>query len=162
MQSKIKMSYKFKTIDLNRDLETCIKFRRDSYYVSFGTHYGFDSEMQDYESRMQERISYLPQGNCHLWCNNLIIAQIEMKLFDNSKIGYVSLMYVHPDFRGKSLGTLLQKRAISVFSNISKTSMQLSVSNTNIIAQSFYKKHGWISLGPRPNKEKMLLMSYSF
>jgi len=83
------MQHRFKTIDIERDLETCIKFRRDSYFVSFGTYSGFELEMRTYKDRMIDKVDHLPQGNCHLWRKTKIIGQTEMKLVDDLNVGYV-------------------------------------------------------------------------
>ena len=155
------MHHRFETIDMERNFETCIKFRRDSYFVSFGTYSGFESEMCSYEERMNDRLKYLPQGNCHLWSQDKIIGQTEMKLTDNPNVGYVSLLYLTPAFRAQGFGELLHRHAVEVFSKLGKSELQLSVSNSNLHALSFYNKHGWQNLGPRPGKEQVFLMSYA-
>ena len=154
------MQHRFKTIDIERDFETCIKFRRDSYFVSFGTYSGFESEMRTYKNRMIDRIDHLPQGNCHLWSKNKIIGQTEMKLVDDLNVGYVNLLYLIPEYRAQGFGELLHKQAVKVFSELDKKTLHLSVSNSNKQALSFYSKHGWSNLGPRPDKDQVFLMSY--
>ena len=155
------MHHRFETINIQRDLETCIQFRRDSYFVSFGTYSGFEADMHSYSERMQDRLKLLPHGNCHLWIKDEIIGQTEMKLVDSPNIGYVSLLYIIPEFRGQGFGEVLLRHAVEVFSKLNKSELQLSVSNSNQQALSFYNKHGWQNLGARPGKEQMLLMSYA-
>jgi len=89
-----------------------------------------------------------------------IIGQTEMKLVSDTDVGYVSLLYLAPEYRGKGLGELLHNHAVKVFSALGKSTIQLSVSKSNRQAISFYAKHGWRNLGPRPEKEQMFLMNY--
>ena len=154
------MTPAFKTIDLASDFDTCFAFRKDSYFVSFGTYDGFEVDMSNYKERMAERISYLPHGNCHLWHEGEIIGQTEMKFVDDADIGYVSLLYLKPEFRNQGLGKLLQQRAVEVFSTLGKKSIQLSVSCTNLPALAFYTKHGWENIGARPDKDNVYLMRF--
>jgi len=153
------VQHRFEVINLERDFETCTRFRRDSYFISFGSYSEFESESNSYKDRMTERLGYLPQGNCHLWFQDRIIGQTEMKLVADADVGYISLLYLVPEQRGKGLGELLHKHAIKVFSALGKSTIQLSVSKSNRQALSFYAKHGWRNLGPRPDKETMFLMS---
>lgn len=155
------MEYRFDVIDLEKNFSTCWKFRRDSYYVSFGSYDGFEADMVSYEDRMKTRIGSLPEGNCHLWFQDEIIGQTEMKLVEDAMVGYVSFLYLVPEFRNMGLGALLQNRAVGVFSALGKNILKLSVSSTNESALSFYEKHGWRKLGPRRGKEHMSMMSYA-
>ena len=155
------MQHRFEVVNLERNFETCIKFRRDTYLVSFGSYSEFESEEDSYKERMTERLNYLPEGNCHLLVQDKIIGQTEMKLLPDTEIGYVSLLYLAPEYRGKGLGELLHKHAIKVFSALEKSTIQLSVSKSNRQALAFYAKHGWRNLGPRPDKKQMFLMSYA-
>lgn len=150
----------FKTIDLTRNLDDCLRFRRDSYIVSFGGDEGFEASMTNYVQRMRERIAYLPRGNCHLWEEGRIIGQTEMKFVEDPDVGYVSLLYLESAYRGQGYGKMLHQRAVEVFSALGKKHMKLSVSQSNQRALAFYFKHGWKSLGPRPGKEHVELMSF--
>lgn len=51
----------FRTIDTDKDKEIIIKFRKDSYVVSFGYEDGFGDE-NIYLQRMKERIRKFPDG----------------------------------------------------------------------------------------------------
>ena len=155
------MSYQFRRINLERDLETCIAFRRDSYTLSFGSLDGFESDMLNYESRMRAREQDVPEGNCHLWLAGRIVGQTEMKLVDDPDVGYVSLFYLAKEFRSQGLGNLLHDRAVETFAALDKSTLWLSVSRTNQHANRFYEKQGWTSRGPRPGKESVERMSFA-
>lgn len=106
------MNYRFKTIDIEEYFETCIKFRKDWYCLSFGIYAGVESEMTTYQKGMNQRLKSLPQGNCHLWSGNKIIGQIEMKCVDDPYIGYVNLLDLIPELRAKGLREILHLHAV--------------------------------------------------
>lgn len=155
------MLFKFETIDMKTHSEICFEFRKDSYFLSFESYAGFEAEMRNYNDRMQHRIRLLPQGNCHLWLDDQIIGQTEMKLIEETDVGYVSFLYLTPEYRNQGLGKLLHQHAVEVFSGLGKSTLQLSVSRSNKHALSFYEKHGWVNSGPRAGKEHMFLMTYA-
>ena len=152
--------FHLRTVDLDKHFETCMEFRRDSYFTSFGTHSGFEPEMRNYRERMENRIYLLPEGNCHLWHDHRIIGQCEMKLIEASDVGYISLFYLIPEYRHQGIGRLLHEHAIKVFTELGKRSLQLSVSMSNFQALTFYKKHGWHNSGLHPSKKNRFLMAY--
>ena len=117
--------------------------------------------MQNYEKHTQHRFKRLPQGNCQLWFDDKIIDQSEMKTVDDANVGYVSLLYLIPEYRDQGVGKLLHRHAVEVFSELGKSSLQLNVSNSNKQPLSFYTNQGWVNLGPRPGKEHMFLMTYA-
>jgi len=155
----------FETIDLARNFLTCVQFRADSYFVSFGSLTGFSAEMGPdnvaYLARMERKIANLPTGNCHIWQGKNIVGQTEMRILDSLDIGYVNLFYLIPDLRAKGHGRELHQHACCVFKGLGMQTMQLSVSPQNKRALRFYEKMGWTSLGPRPGREKMLLMEFN-
>ncbi len=147
---------------IDQHFDTCVRFRAASYRASFGSEAGLSDEMGDSDSLYRQRllchIAEVPTGNVHLWSNNKIIGQAEMKLVADASVGYVSLLYIESDCRRLGLGRLLHNHACNVFKAMGKSSIQLSVSRTNLAAQAFYNCLGWENLGPRPGHENMYLM----
>jgi ribosomal protein S18 acetylase RimI-like enzyme len=146
-------------IDLARDAQACIDFRRDSYFESFGTHEGADAEMGAdgalYLEKLRARIAEVPEGNCHLWHGDRIIGQTEMRTSDDPRMGYVNLFYLVPEWRQRGVGRVLHDHAVAVFAARGKRGLRLSVSRSNARAIAFYRRLGWRRVGQRPNKETM-------
>ena len=146
-------------IDIARDAQACIAFRRDSYFESFGTREGMDAEMGAdgafYLEKLSARMAEVPEGNCHLWHDGRIIGQTEMRNSEDPRIGYVNLFYLVPEWRHRGLGRVLHDHAMAVFSARGKRGLRLSVSRTNAAAIAFYRRLGWRRVGQRPNKETM-------
>jgi ribosomal protein S18 acetylase RimI-like enzyme len=156
----------FEPIDLVRDIDTCIAFRRDSYTRSFGSLEGFEDEMGAgntlYVEQLRGRIGQVPEGNSHLWRDGRIVGQTEMRLFaEDPRIGYVSFFYLVPECRGQGLGRLLHEHAVAVFRRRGMAALRLSVSVRNESAIAFYRKLGWVPVGARPNKEPMEILEYA-
>ena len=57
--------------------------------------------------------------------------------------GWISLLYLRPEYRGKGLGIQLLGRAVMYFRAKGRTAIQLHVSKDNLAAQKFYRKHGF-------------------
>ncbi len=152
-----------KPVDLYKDAQTCIRFREDSFVVSFGDaekfHEADGKGAQRYLGWLSEKIAKDPQSVVHVWNDNEIIGQIELgRLRDDQSRGYVNLYYLVPIFRGKGLGTHLDTAAMNYFKNLGLTSARLSVSPTNLPAVAYYKKMGWVDLGPRPEHPEVHFM----
>jgi RimJ/RimL family protein N-acetyltransferase len=154
--------FRLAPIDLARDSATCIAFRRDSFFESFGTHEGCDAEMGAdgaiYLEKLARRMSEVPEGNSHLWHGDTIIGQTEMRIADDPGMGYVNLFYLLPEWRKKGLARVLHDHAVAVFAARGLRGIRLSVSRTNDNALRFYRRLGWKRVGFRPNKETVDIM----
>lgn len=152
--------YRVLPMDLSRDVETCVRLRRDAYVATYGSAEGMDEELgtdnAKYLAHLRRRIAELPGGNAHLWSGERIVGQAEMRLVDDDPaLGYVNLFYVVPELRRQGLGRLLHRHAASVFSALGKRAIRLSVAARNAEALAFYRKLGWRTVGSRPHREAM-------
>jgi RimJ/RimL family protein N-acetyltransferase len=157
--------HRLEPIAIDRDLETCIRFRRDMYLASFGTPEGLEEEMGPgdalYVEQLRARAAQLPEGNAHLWEGSRIVGQTELRLLeDEPGVGYVSLFYLVPECRGQGLGRMLQDHALEVFRARGMRAMRLSVSARNAPAIAFYRKLGWVTTGTRPHRHPMEFMEF--
>lgn len=137
----------FRSIDLKRDSETIVKFRRDSYVVSFGDDrlFGDDNE---YLARITARLLKFPGGLVIVEKDGQPVGQIEMQIREEEKrFGYVNLFYLMPAYRGKGNGAELIAYAEQYFRKNGINEYQLRVSASNVRGIAFYKKHGFELLG---------------
>jgi ribosomal protein S18 acetylase RimI-like enzyme len=153
---------RFDTIDLARDADTCVAFRRDSYVCSFGTDQRFVSTgngIEGYLEFLRERIARFPQGHVHVRQGSEIVGQMEMRTLDDEPpTGYVNLFYLVPAARGSGLGSALQQYAREFFRSGGARLARLSVSPSNHRAVAYYLKHSWRALGPSPHDASCLLL----
>jgi GNAT superfamily N-acetyltransferase len=150
-------SFEFRIIELPRDGDVCICFRRDAYACSFDDPQFFDRQTGGdaaYLAWLTERITEFPQGFVHVWKDGEIIGQLEMRPRVNSNVGYVNLFYLVPSMRGTGAGEALHEYVMSVFAAAGCGKLQLNVSPTNGRAVRYYRKHGWQDLGQTPTTRK--------
>ncbi|WHY55835.1 GNAT family N-acetyltransferase [Peribacillus simplex] len=109
----------FRTIDTDKDKEIIIKFRKDSYVVSFGSEDGFGDE-NTYLQRMKERVRKFPDGQVIIEKDQEPIGQMELQIreYEGTEIGYVNLFYLIPDYRSKGLGKELVRYAENFSGNL--------------------------------------------
>jgi GNAT superfamily N-acetyltransferase len=157
----VPLSLRFEPVDLHRDSDTCIRFRRDSYFCSFGDGEAFDPATggtTGYLDRLRQRLAALPEGIVHAWRGDRIVGQIEAQVPADRPGGYVNLFYLVADERGRGAGDELHAYLVSLFRRIGLPAARLSVSPSNARAVRYYSKHGWCDLGPRPGHEIVHLM----
>ena len=150
----------FRTIDLARDAQTAVAFRRDSYLCSFGTDEAFAAE--SYLPWLRERISRQPLGQVHVWSGQAIVGQLEMIVQAHSPpSGYVNLFYLAAEWRGLGMGVALHEYVVEFMRRGGAALASLSVSPTNARALAYYRKQGWRDRGPRPDDASVRAMELS-
>ncbi|MBT2664176.1 GNAT family N-acetyltransferase [Bacillus sp. ISL-4] len=118
----------FRTIDTDKDKDIIIKFRKDSYVVSFGSEDGFGDE-NTYLQRMKERVRKFPDGQVIIEKEQEPIGQMELQIreYEGTEIGYVNLFYLIPDYRSKGLGKELVHYAENFFRQFNVSEYHLRV-----------------------------------
>ena len=150
---------KFEPVDLIKNLELCIQFRRDAHILSYGSSTDFNIEecIAWFHSLKENN----PAGFEHVILNNEIIGQLEFKSgikeADGSVSGYINLLYLLPEYRRKGYGRRLQEYVFSKFIADKCSVAYLRYLPKNQVAGSFYVKHGW-SLGGTPNERGQLMV----
>ncbi|WP_285767304.1 GNAT family N-acetyltransferase [Peribacillus sp. SI8-4] len=146
----------FRTIDIDKDKETIVAFRKDSYVVSFGSEDGFGDE-EAYLQRMRERVHQFPEGQVIMELDRRPIGQLELQIreHEGTEIGYVNLFYLIPEYRSQGLGKELVGYAETFFRKFGVSEYQLRVSPDNQQAVRFYTKSGMVKL--REENERHLV-----
>lgn len=153
---------RFLPIDLSRDFQTCVQFLCDAFVCSYGNADEFErmGGAAAYLSGLEDLVSTFPEGAIHVWRQERIVGQIEMRIRADSAIGVVNLCYLVPEERGGQLGTELQSCIINLFRKYGVETGRLSVSPSNTRAMKYYSKHGWRDLGPRPDRPYVHAMEF--
>lgn len=141
----------FITINLEYHAQLAVKFRRDSFKVSFGEADDFDEA--EYLGWLKLKITDFPEGFVMVEEHGTIIGQLELSLakFENRTIGYVNLFYLEPSSRNNGKGRELHNYAMRFFRNHHVDEYHLRVAPTNAPAIRFYQKMGMIEVGPEVN-----------
>lgn len=145
-------SLNFRAIDMEKDKDMMIQFRKDAFVVSFGTEEGFDET--GYLMRMREKVNKFPDGQVIIEVEHRPIGQMELHTteYGGTEIGYVNLYYLIPEYRGKGLGKKLVHYAENYFRQLKVAEYHLRVSPTNQTAIHLYLKSGMVKLREEDEK----------
>jgi len=149
-------------VNLTQDIKTCIKFRKDTWNVSYGSVANFSKE---------ETINWFnhlkaesPNGFLHVWYNEKIIGQLEFKFIGENtsevKMGYVYLFYLSPEYRGTGLGQKIHDYTLELLANNDCGGAMLRYIPGNATAEKFYIKNGWSKSGNINPKRGQLMNKY--
>lgn len=141
------MMLQFRTIDLEKEKDDAIRFRQDSFAVSFGDAASFDEGT--YLEWLQENVMEFPSGFVFAEKDGCKVGQLELAIreYKDKKIGYVHLYYLVPEIRGRGMGKELHGYAVSFFNQHQVDEFHLRVSVTNTSAMRFYHKLGMEEAG---------------
>lgn len=146
----------FRAIDLSseRDLVIASAQRRDSFVASFGSDGAFDEDK--YLRYLARLVGRLPNAVSFALIGEEVAGQVEAQVLPDGT-GYVNLYYLAPGLRGLGLGEQLHRYVVALLRGQGVTTAELAVSPTNARALSFYEKHGYRTLGLRPDGEPPVL-----
>lgn len=150
----------FDDIDIEQHQDQVVKFRKDSFKVSFGDNSNFDQE--EYLNWLEGKINDFSKGFVLVKEDGEFIGQLELSIrkYEDRNIGYVHLYYLIPEIRGKGKGTELHNYAKEFFNNHKVNEYHLRVSPTNTTAIMFYRKIGMEEVGPEVEGEVIRMKGY--
>ncbi|MFZ7132115.1 MAG: GNAT family N-acetyltransferase [Eubacteriales bacterium] len=136
----------FRRINLEKDKNTIMRFRKETHNISFGSDVPFDKEA--YIERMENRIYRFPHGQIIVEEDDKSIGQLGLLIeeYCGATIGYVNLCYLVSQYRRKGIGKELIRYAENFFIQSKVFEYHLRVSATNYAAIGFYKKVGMVRL----------------
>ncbi|KKC30367.1 ribosomal protein S18-alanine N-acetyltransferase [Caldanaerobacter subterraneus] len=88
-------------------------------------------------------------------CARYIVAEVDKKVVGYAGFwvvldeGHITNIAVHPEYRGRGIGSRLMEGLIDLAKKNGITSMTLEVRESNLVAQNLYKKFGFKVLGRR-------------
>jgi ribosomal protein S18 acetylase RimI-like enzyme len=148
MYAKGGVSLHFEPIDVTKHRTFIIRFRRDSFIISFGSDKDLGN-VEEYLDWVKIKSNRYPGGFVLVMEDDVPIGQLELtiKEYKGSKVGYVNLYYLIPEKRGMGLGKELHRYALHFFKKYGVKEYHLRVSPTNRNALSFYRKNGMQEVG---------------
>ncbi|WGV98042.1 GNAT family N-acetyltransferase [Vibrio sp. YMD68] len=140
----------FVSVDLDRNMDMCISFRRDAHIVSYGSDDAFDiNSVQKWFEKLGNKAD--GTGFYHVFHEGKIIGQLEFESgLKNDKgelYGYIYLIYLKQNFRNQGLGIELQDFVFSRFKSDGCKYAELRYLAENSQGKRFYTKHGWQDVG---------------
>lgn len=139
--------------------EFALACRRDAWCISHGSVAGFDEAQT--RAWLDTLTREQPQGLLHLWRHHSPIGQLElapaMMRQDGSQGGYLYLLYLIPDWRGRGLGRWLLEQALQRIRAVGSTSAELRYLPTHLTAERFYLRQGWRKEGRADERGQLLV-----
>ncbi|MEC5424722.1 GNAT family N-acetyltransferase [Virgibacillus sp. C22-A2] len=150
----------FEGINFEKHQNEVVKFRKDSFRVSFGNTSNFEKE--EYLSWLKEKTNDFPEGFILVKEGGEYIGQLELSIreYEGRNIGYVHLYYLIPEIRGKGKGAKLHNYARDFFKKNKVGEYHLRVSPNNTSAISFYQKNGMEEIGSEVEGKVIRLKGY--
>ncbi|MBF0315639.1 MAG: GNAT family N-acetyltransferase [Oligoflexia bacterium] len=103
-----------------------------------------DEELNSYYSAIKKRQERNDRFCVFALHDKKIIGLVDaFPMPKNIHIGFISFVYLIPEYRGKSVGKILEQYAIDLLNQNHCSHMELDVSEKNIAALQFYKKNDW-------------------
>lgn len=89
------------------------------------------------------------------------LVDMDTRRLENENVGWISLIWLREDYRGKGYGIQLLARAIKAYTALGRRELRLCVASENLPAVRFYERCGFETIGReiRENGE-LLVMSH--
>jgi ribosomal protein S18 acetylase RimI-like enzyme len=141
----------FSTMRPDEDRQTILAFYRATALDSTGTHLEFDED--GYLNGIRERSARYPEGYVLVLSDEQPIGHMELQVkhHEGRDVGYVSLIYLHPDHRGRGVSQEMFAYAETFFRKQQVAEYHLRVDVGNRRALRFYEKQGMQTLCAEPN-----------
>ena len=132
---------------------------RDAWQISHeGNLQGYDDNAILHAASAHHRT--YPGAIRKLYLNDEFAGLIDCDVQHGEHAGYgwISLLYLTKEFRGKGYGIQLLARAIVLYKQLGRQSIRLHTSATNTKAQEFYRREGFRLLQTEPAANGTLLL----
>jgi ribosomal protein S18 acetylase RimI-like enzyme len=145
---------KYRLVEPDRDQAMMVEFFVDA---GNGEEYStFDAA--EYLEFAKEKAVAFPEGFLFAEVDGDVIGELVLRMipYEGRTIGYVSLVYLKPNYRGKGYSQEMFAHAEKLFRehNLSEYHLRVSVNNDRAIC--FYEKQGMTTLGQEYNSHNVL------
>ena len=133
-------------IDPAEHREQYIACYADSWRTAHGNLKGFDGETYYLAALEHHRAD--PDSVQLLYDREIFagLLDLDTQRAANINCGWVSLLYLTPEYRGKDLGVQLLGRAVVKYRRLGRAALRLQAAEDNAAAMAFYRKNGFAAL----------------
>ncbi len=130
----------------------------DAWRVAHGNLDGYSAEV--YYSAAKRHHAQAPGSVLRLYRKEEPIGLVDMdpKRCAADGAGWISLLYLKEEYRGKGYGIQALARPIFFFKALGRTSLRLQVAEKNAMALSFYRREGFRVIGEENGHDGMLFL----
>ena len=127
----------------------------DAWLAAHGSLEGYSPT--PYFKSAKEHYAYNPQSVIKLYCKDESVGLVDMDMARGAEsgTGWISLLYLKKEYRGKGYGIQALARPIMTYRDMGRKKLGLHVAEDNAAAIKFYLRHGFESRGGEKN---LLLM----
>lgn len=146
----------FKPFDLDHD--AYVSMRRDAWQTIYGNLDGFDGE--GFYEELRNIMQYHDYAGAYAMHNDQVAGFIQLAPARRRDIGvgYVSFVYMCPEYRNKGIGAQLIGYAVNQYRRQGRRAVQLGCAKCNFHGQHFYEKLGFRVVGTVPGLKDDLLL----
>lgn len=138
-------------VDLNRDVNHCVDFLRDSFRCSFGGSVEWEKTFGANGNRYREWLQTYSGIMLHAWRGERIVGELMLLPRD----GYLQHIYVVGSLRGQGVGRWLHQEFLRLLELHAKREAFVKVSRINQSAVGFYTHLGWRCVGEDEKDPKL-------
>lgn len=141
------LSLRHEVLDPDRDREEYCAYYRDAWLAAHGNLRGFSPE--PYWQAARSHMRQDPGAVLRLLDGDTSVGLVDMdpRRAANEGCGWLSLLYLKPEYRGKGYGIQALGRAIVHFLHKGRQGLRLVVAEENAAARAFYKREGFRQIG---------------
>ena len=145
-------------VDPARHRETYERSYADAWMAAHGDLRGFEPE--PYFRSAREHYRRDSEAVCFLYDedNYAGLVDLDTARGEHAGYGWVSLLYLCPEYRGQGLGVQLLGRAVTKYRKLGRRSVRLHVAEDNKAALAFYRANGFTELSRAPGAETELIL----
>lgn len=145
-------------MDIEADKELYKRCYGDAWIFAHGSLKGFDGNI--YYRTAKEAVKKEPLSLMKVFSADDFIGIVELDPLRASELGagWISFLYLTPEFRGRGYGPQLLGHAVSVFRGKGRRAIRLHVAETNETAVRFYQRNGFQLISKEPGIGSQLLL----
>ena len=133
-------------IDPGRDRDRYIACYADAWRTAHGDLTGFDGDA--YWLAALEHLRDDPESVRFVYNGEDFagLLDLDTRRSAHADVGWITLLYLTPEFRGRGLGVQLLGRAVVKYRRLGRRVLRLQAAEDNAAAISFYRKYGFTAL----------------
>lgn len=137
----------FVPLDLNRQADLYLEWRKDGWLASHGTMDHFDGE--GFLSVARQNFDYASDSILIAYAKDTPVGMIQLDQHQEAKdgVGRVPFLYIRPEYRSKGYGVQLLGQAVAVYRKQGRNRLRLRCAPENSRAKQFYHRYGFRKIG---------------
>jgi probable phosphoglycerate mutase len=146
-------------IDPAKESDYYTQCYKNSWMFAHGNLKGYNAKT--YLDTAKEHYRQDPESVQRLYYNDEPAGLLDLDVERGSHAGYgwITLLYLEPEYRGKGCGIQLLSRAMLKYEQLGRRTLRLHVAEDNHAALKFYEKCGFKELSSQPGNDcKLILM----